>query len=169
MRSWPMVTLFRNAMHSELSSMIPADYWELGPKRISTATRVFTPIAMKPVEMALDMELHSPILTKPVKGKAAVETSLNMAHSIQSPSSYTSIIATPDLLMELFECDADGYPMEGLWVSKLNQGGQINDLTVYLRPYPAVTVLRNKAKELSETEEELSFLKDDYWELPKSA
>jgi hypothetical protein len=40
---------------------------------------------------------------------------------MQSPSSYTSIIATPDLLIELFDCDADGYPMEGMWIQKLNE------------------------------------------------
>jgi hypothetical protein len=50
----------------------------------------------------------------------------------------------------LFDCDADGYPMEGIWLQKLNDLGEINDLTVYLRPYPAVTVLRNRTKELGE-------------------
>jgi hypothetical protein len=29
MRSWPMVTLFRDAMYKELASSIPAEYWEL--------------------------------------------------------------------------------------------------------------------------------------------
>ena len=32
MRSWPMVTLFRDTMYKELSSGIPADFWELQPK-----------------------------------------------------------------------------------------------------------------------------------------
>jgi hypothetical protein len=54
------------------------------------------------------------------------------------------------LLVELFDCDADGYPTEGLWVQKLNQHGQINHLTVCPRPYPAVTVLGNMTKELGE-------------------
>src|SRR5262249_32839318 len=107
MRSWPMVKLFRNAMHKELSSVIPADYWELGPKPVSADKRVFTPIALKSIEMAPDVELHSPILAKSIKGKALVEIALKLAHSVQSASSYTSIIATPDLLVELFECDAD--------------------------------------------------------------
>ena len=39
--------------------------------------------------------------------------------------------------------------MEGIWIQKLNEAGQIYDLTVMLRPYPAVTVLRNKTKELA--------------------
>lgn len=168
MRSWPMVRLFRNAMYKSLSSLIPSDYWELGPRSVSVNKRVFTSIAMKSIEMAPDVELHSPILARSVKGKLSVKAALKMAHSIQSPSSYTSIIATPDLLIELFDCDADGYPMEGLWVSRLNEKGQVRDLTVYLRPYSAVTVLRNKAKALSQKAEEFSFLKDGYWELPKS-
>ena len=40
--------------------------------------------------------------------------------------------------------------MEGMWIQKLNEQGQIFDLTVMLRPYPAVTVLRNKTKALAE-------------------
>ena len=50
------------------------------------------------------------------------------------------------MVIELFDCDAAGNPMEGLWVSKLNDKGQVYDLTVYLRPYPSVEVLRSNAK-----------------------
>ena len=90
---------------------------------------------------------------------------MKLAHEVQSRSSYTSIIATPDLLIELFDCDADGYPMEGMWIQKLNEEGQIYDLTVMLRPYPAVTVLRNRTKELAEKRGVLGV---EYWELPAS-
>jgi hypothetical protein len=106
------------------------------------------------------------MLAKTVHGKAEVEAAVGLAHKIQSASSYRPIIATPDLLVELFDCDADGYPMEGLWVQKLNSGGQIHDLTVYLRPYPAVTVLRNMARELGERTGVLA--DSEYWELPAS-
>jgi hypothetical protein len=82
---------------------------------------------------------------------------------VQSRSSYTSIIATPNLIIELFDCDADGPPMEGLWIQKVNGSGQIRDLTVMLRPYPAVTALRNKAKDLFE---QRGMLGNEFWELP---
>jgi hypothetical protein len=166
MRSWPVVTLFRDAMYQALSGTIPDDYWELGPKRTEPAAhRKFTPIALKSIEMAPDMVLHSPMLAKSVAGRRLVEQAVSLAHEIQSPSSYTSIIATPELLIEVFDCDADGYPMEGMWVQKLNAEGQINDLTVMLRPYPAVTVLRNMTKELAEKR---GLLGDEYWNLPRS-
>ena len=164
-RPWPITKLFRDQMYKELSGKIPQDYWELEPKPNPAKPRVFTSIALKPIEMAPDMALHSPILAKSVSGKALVDDSLKLAHEVQSPSSYTSIIATPDLLIELFDCDADGYPMEGLWVQKLNSQGQIYDLTVMLRPFPAVTVLRNKAKDLAEKR---GFLGDEYWNLAKA-
>ena len=167
MRPWPVVTIFRNAMHEALSATIPADYWELQPKPVASgAPRKFTPIALKPIPLAADMVLHSPMLAKSVHGKEEVEAAVGLAHEIQSASSYTSIIATPDLLIELFDCNADGHPMEGLWVQKLNQQGHIDDLTVYLRPYPAVTVLRNMTKELGEKRGVL--LGQDYWQLAKS-
>jgi hypothetical protein len=66
--------------------------------------------------------------------------------------------------VELFDCDADGYPMEGIWLQQLNPNGQICELTVMLRPYPAVTVLRNRTKELAEKS---GLLDAGYWELAK--
>ena len=168
MRPWPIVTIFRNAMYEALSASIPRDFWELQPKPVNGGTpRKFTPIALKPIALAPDLELHSPMLARSVRNKAEVEAAVGLAHEIQSASSYTSIIATPDLLVELFDCDADGYPMEGLWLQRLNEHGQICELTVYLRPYPAVTVLRNRTKELGEKHGVL--VGREYWELPKSA
>jgi hypothetical protein len=166
MRSWPVVTLFRNAMYKALCAAIPQDYWELGPKPADAGTsRRFTPIALKSIETAPDMVLHSPILAKSVSGKQEVDDAVKLAHEVQSRSSYTSIVATPDLIIELFDRDADGYPMEGIWIQKLNERGQIYDLTVMLRPYPAVAVLRNKAKKVAETR---GILGQEYWELPAS-
>jgi len=164
MRPWPVVTLFRDAMHEALKGVIPEDYWSLGSKPSDAQQpRHFTPIALKPIEKAENLTLHSPMLAKSVAGKKEVEEAVGLAHQVQSRSSYTSIIATRELLIELFDCDADGYPMEGIWVQKLNGRGQIYDLTVYLRPYPAVTVLRNRTKELAD---EQGALRDSqYWEL----
>ena len=168
MRPWPIVTIFRDAMYKALSAAIPGDYWELQSKPVNHGTpRKFSPIALKPIALASDMVLHSPMLARSVSGKTEVEAAVGLAHEIQSASSYTSIIATPDLLIELFDCDADGFPMEGIWVQKLNEHGQINDLTVYLRPYPAVTVLRNRTKTLGEKRGLL--LEREYWELPEPA
>jgi hypothetical protein len=167
MRPWPIVTIFRDAMYKALSASIPGDYWELETKPVADGTpRKFTPIALKPIALSSDMVLHSPMLAKSVSGKAEVEAAVGLAHQVQSVSSYTSIVATPDLIVELFDCDADGYPMEGIWLQKLNERGQIRDLTVFLRPYPAVTVLRNRTRELGAQRGVL--LERDYWELPES-
>jgi len=163
MRAWPVVGLFRDAMYQALSDAIPPDHWELGPRSAPTgADRRFTPIALQPIEKASDLVLHSPMLAKSVTGEDAVVEAVEIAHEVQTRSSYTSIIATPELVIELFDCDADGYPMEGMWIQKLNAHGQISDLTVMLRPYPAVTVLRNKAKALADERGALP----DYWDLP---
>jgi hypothetical protein len=166
MRPWPVVTLFRNDMYELLADVIPAEFWELQPKPESSAPRQLTPIAMRSIESASDMVLHSPMLAKAVRGKNEVSEAVRIAHEVQSASSYTSIIATPDLLVELFDCDADGYPMEGMWIQKIDADGLVNDLTVYLRPYPAVTVLRNMAKGIAQRGEFLSGR--EYWELPES-
>jgi hypothetical protein len=167
MRSWPVVTLFRDAMYQLLSATIPQDYWELGPKPADAGgPRQFTSIALTSIETAPDMALHSPILAKSVSGKQAVDAALKLAHAVQTRSCYTSIVATPELIIEVFDCDADGHPMEGTWIQKLNGRGQIYDLTVMLRPYPAVTVLRNRAKDISDRQ---GILGKEFWELPASA
>jgi hypothetical protein len=130
MRPWPVVTIFRNAMHDALAAAIPESYWELQSKPAASAEpRRFTSIALKPIGLAADITLHSPMLAKAVRGRAEVEAALHLAHQIQSASSYASIIATPNLLIELFDCDADGHPMEGMWVQELNGQGEIEDLT----------------------------------------
>jgi len=49
----------------------------------------------KVIELASDIVLHSPML-RSVHGKVEVEAAVGLAHAIQSASSYTSIIATPD-------------------------------------------------------------------------
>jgi hypothetical protein len=164
MRPWPVVTIFREQMHERLTASISAEYWELGPRGEHVGNdRPLTPIALRPVEPAPDMVLHSPMLARSVSGKAEVAAAVGFAHEVQSKSSYTSIIATPEVLIELFDCDADGYPMEGLWVQNLNSEGKISELRVLLRPYPAVTVLRNMTRALAE---ENKFLAEpDYWEL----
>jgi hypothetical protein len=166
MRPWPVVTLFRDDMYQLLGNAIPSGSWELQPKPESAGPRQFTPIAMRHVESAPDMVLHSPMLAKAVHGEAEVAEAVRIAHEVQSPSSYTSIIATPNLLVELFDCDADGYPLEGMWIQRINADGLVNELSVYLRPYPAVTVLRNRAKQIAQEGKFLSGA--EYWELPRS-
>jgi hypothetical protein len=163
MRPWPVVTLFRDDMYQLLADVIPPDAWELQPKPALSGPRQFTPVAMRHIESAPDMVLHSPMLAKAVHGKDEVAEAVRIAHEVQSASSYTSIIATPELLVELFDCDADGYPMEGMWIQKINEDGLVNELSVYLRPYPAVTVLRNRAKQIAQQGKFLSG--DEYWEL----
>jgi hypothetical protein len=77
MRPWPVVTLFRNAMYQKLSATIPDDYWELGPKQAPVgAHRKLTSIALKPVEIAPAMVLHSPWRRTPIAVASAGGRSL---------------------------------------------------------------------------------------------
>jgi hypothetical protein len=165
MRPWPVVTLFRNDMYQLLAGEIPPASWELQPKPEHSGPRQFSPIAMRHIESAPDMVLHSPMLAKAVHGKDEVAEAVRIAHEVQSASSYTSIIATPEHLIELFDCDADGYPVEGMWIQRITTDGLVNELSVYLRPYPAVTVLRNRARQIAQDGKFLSGA--DYWELPR--
>jgi hypothetical protein len=165
MRPWPVSKLFRDAMYEIFGSSIPRESWELDPKPVAPSSRHFTKIALQHVELSPDIVLHSPMLAKSVSGKQQVERAVGLAHQIQSASSYTSIIATPDLIIELFDCDADGHPMEGMWIQKINSEGQVSDLSVFMRPWPAVTVLHDRTKAL---DEKLGGIGPEYWILTKS-
>jgi hypothetical protein len=67
------------------------------------------------------------------------------------------IEAAPDMVLHS--------PMLAKAAQRINADGLVNELTVYLRPYPAVTVLRNRAKRIAE---EGKFLGGaEYWELPR--
>jgi len=162
LRPWPVVNLLVQAVRERIGDRFPATAWELGPK--ADGGRVFTPIALGSLPPAPDMVLHSPILAKAVTGGEEVAEAVRLAHQVQSESSYTCVIATPDRVIELFDCDADGYPMEGIWDRRLNSDGQVTELSVYLRPFPAVTVLHFNAKTIAQRDGFLAG--EDYWELP---
>ncbi|RFZ90923.1 hypothetical protein D0C36_18415 [Mucilaginibacter conchicola] len=163
MRSWPFVTLFVDKMKERLYDLIPEDYWNLQPMDANAKPRVLSPIKLNDLPVADDLALHSPIFSKTLEGKEWVIKGLDAVHKIQAPSSYTSIIASPDMKIEVFDTDIDGNPAEGIWVSKINKYGEVYDLTVYLRPYPAVTVLRNKAKEANDKDPEQRERFESYW------
>ena len=155
MRPWPVTTVFRDAMYAELSEEIPEEAWELQPKSDDDGKpRQFTAISLNELKYSPNVVLHSPMLAKSVSGHDEVRESVRLAHEVQSASSYTTIIATTELVFELFDCDADGYPMEGVWLRKLDEAGEVTELSLFLRPYPAVPVLRDDTRELARVDGE---------------
>jgi hypothetical protein len=167
MRPWPVVTLFSDAMLKILSSQLPPDYWGLVTKG-DIKDRPHTAIAMRPLEMTEDAVLHSPILAKSIKGRKLAETTMKATQLVLGAMTYTSIIATPDLSVELFDSDMDGHLVEGMWISKLNERGQVHDLTGYLRPYPVVSLMRDKVKRIVEQTVVRSSELETLWDLPET-
>jgi hypothetical protein len=66
-----------------------------------------------------------------------------------------------DSLVEYWNCVIDGHLQQGIDVFELDDNGGVIDQTVWLRPWPAVTVLRDRAIAAN-----LPFLPAGYWLLP---
>jgi hypothetical protein len=64
-------------------------------------------------------------------------------------------------LVEYWNCVVDGHLQQGIDDIKLDGNGRVADQTVWLRPWPVVTVLRDQAIAAN-----LPFLPADYWRLP---
>jgi hypothetical protein len=61
-------------------------------------------------------------------------------------------------LVEYWNCVIDGYLQQGIDDFKLDGNGRVTDQTAWLRPWPVVTVLRDRA-----IASRPPFLPADYW------
>lgn len=161
MRPWVVVTLFVEALH--LPEEIKKEYLIPGPES-DMARQATTTVALKPMNQAENMILHSPLSAKPIEGKVLIGLTSKMIQTFQGPVSFTAIMASPDTQIELFDTSVDGYYIEGLRISQLNKQGEIVEVKVLVRPWPVVALLRNQARTFADKTEELSFLTTDFWE-----
>ncbi|WP_316829704.1 hypothetical protein [Pedobacter aquatilis] len=165
MRPWPIVSLFVTKMHERLFDLIPEEYWQVQAAGNPNEDHKFSPVKLVDLPFTEDLTLHSPIFGKALQGRDWVIKGLSTVHQIQSPSSYTSIIASPELKIEVFDCKIAAHAAEGIWVSKINPAGKVYDLTVYLRPYPVVSLLRERAKATAEQDPEQREYFKTYWDI----
>jgi hypothetical protein len=165
-RPWAIAANFRDTVLQVLADVVPLPAWQLDDGRApgpdpdaGVGQRPGGPLAL-----ARNVEFHSPLFTKTVCGQENVEALLGLIDAIQGPRTYVARLRSTGRLVEYWNCSIDGHRQQGLDVFKLDDRGMVTGLTVWLRPWPVVTVLRDRV-----IAAKLPFLTPDYWLLSPPA
>jgi SnoaL-like protein len=162
-RPWGVTANFRDAILRALAGVVPLPAWQLDDRKAS-APDPDAGAGARPggaLALAPDVAFHSAMLTKTLHGQENVEAYHKLIDGIQGTREYLARFTAADRLVEYWSCVIDGYLLQGIDVFKLDGHGRVTDQTAWLRPWPVVTVLRDRAIAAS-----LPFLTADYWRLP---
>jgi hypothetical protein len=162
-RPWGVTASFRDAILGVLADVVPFPAFQLdegkAPEPDPTAGVGLRPSG--PLPLAPNVALHSAMLTKTVHGQENVEAYQKLIDSIQGTRVYLARFTSAERLVEYWNCVVDGHLQQGIDEFKLDGNGRVTDQTVWLRPWPVVTVLRDRVMAA-----QLPFLTADYWRLP---
>jgi hypothetical protein len=160
LRSWGVVANFRDAMLRALADVVPLAAWQLDDGKTpppdpdaGVGQRPGGPLPLAP-----DVAFHSPMLTKTAYGEQNVEDIHKLIGGIQGPRTYLARITTENTVTEYWNCVIQGHLQQGIDVFELDAQGQVANQTVWLRPWPVVTILRDAA-----IAGQLPSLPVDYW------
>src|SRR5215469_8825031 len=163
LRSWGVVANFRDTLLRALSDVVPLTAWLLGDGKTppvdpdsGVGQRPGDPLAL-----ASDVAFHSPMLTKTARGEQDVRDIHKLIGGIQGPRAYHARITTDNALIEYWTCVIQGHAQQGIDVFELDTQRRVVNQTVWLRPWPVVTFLRDNA-----IAGQLPSLPADFWLLP---
>ena len=162
-RPWGVAANFRDAMLRELADVIPLPAWQLDDQK-AAAPDPDAGAGQRPggpLPLAPDVAYHGAVLTKTVYGQENVEAIHHLIDGIQGERSYLARFTSADRLVEYWNSVIDGHLQQGVEVFKLDGDGRVTDQTVWLRPWPVVALLRDRA-----IAAQPRFLPADYWRLP---
>jgi hypothetical protein len=162
-RPWGVTANFRDGILPALAGSVPLPAWQLDDRK-APAPDPGTGAGQRPggpLPLAPDAALHDAMLTKTLHGQQNVEAYHQLMAGIQGPRAYLARFTVAGRLVEYWNCVIDGHLLQGIDDFKLDGHGRVADQTVWLRPWPVVTVLRDQAIAAS-----LPFLPADYWRLP---
>jgi hypothetical protein len=162
-RPWGVAASFRDGILPALADIVPLSAWQLDDGKVpapdpgaSARQRPGGPLALSP-----DVALHSAVLTKTLHGQENVEAYHRLIDGIQGPREYLARFTPAGRVVEYWSCVIDGHLLQGIDGFRFDDSGRVTDQTVWLRPWPVVTMLRDRAIAAS-----LPFLTADYWRLP---
>jgi hypothetical protein len=162
-RPWAVTANFRDGILPALAGVVPLPAWQLDDRQAcapdpdaGAGQRPGGPLTLAP-----DVAFHGAILTKTLRGQEHVEAYRELIDGIQGTREYLARFTPPGGLVEYWSCVIDGHLLQGIDDFKLDGNGRVSHQTVWLRPWPVVTVLRDRAIAAG-----LPFLTSDYWRLP---
>jgi hypothetical protein len=163
LRSWGVVANFRDTMLRALADAVPLAAWQLDEGKTpppdpaaGVGQRTGGPLPLAP-----NAAFHSPMLTKTAYGQQNVEDIHKLIGGIQGVRTYLARFTSEHKITEYWNCVIDGHLQQGIDVFELDTLGRVVNQTVWLRPWPVVTILRDAA-----IAGQLPSLPADYWLLP---
>jgi hypothetical protein len=160
-RPWGVTANFRDGVHRGLADVVPPRAWQLDDGK----ALVLDPGAGQrpggPLPLAPDVAFHSAVLTQTLYGQENVDIYQKLVDAIQGARTYLARFTSAGRLVEYWNCVIDGHLLQGIEVFRLDGSGRVTDQTVWLRPWPVVAVLRDRAIAAG-----LPFLPAEYWRLP---
>jgi hypothetical protein len=100
--------------------------------------------------LAEDVVFHSPVVHTPQRGKAIATMYLRGALHVLNSEHFRyerEIVGERDAVLE-FATEVDGIHVNGVDLIRWNDGGQIVDFKVMLRPLKAINIVHQKMGEL---------------------
>jgi hypothetical protein len=162
-RPWGVTASFRDGILPALAGAVPLPDWQLDDGK-APAPDPDAGAGQRPggaLGLSPDVAFHSAVLTKTLHGQQDVEAYHRLIDGIQGTREYLARFTAADRLVEYWNCVIDGHLLQGIDVFQFDGNGRVTDQTVWLRPWPVVTVLRDRAIAAA-----LPFLTADHWRLP---
>jgi SnoaL-like domain len=164
-RPWGVTANFRDGVHRSLADVVPVPAWQLDELE-SAAPAPDSGVGQRPggdLVLAEDIAFHSAVLTKTLHGDEDVGDYHKVIDGILGPRAFRTRCTPTGRLVEYWSCVVDGHLLQGVDDYHLDDNGLVTDQTVWLRPWPVVTVLRDRVIAAG-----LPFLTADHWRLPAS-
>jgi hypothetical protein len=162
-RPWGVAANFRDTVLHALADVVPLPAWQLGDGE-AAAPEPDAGVGHRPggpLALVSDVAYRSPLFAEPIYGRENVEALQRVIDGIQGARTYVARIVSAQRLVEYWDCTIEGYAQQGIDVFKLDDEGRVNDQTTWLRPWPVVTLLRDRV-----IASKLPVLPRDYWLLP---
>jgi SnoaL-like domain len=93
-----------------------------------------------------DVVLHSPVLFRGFEGRETVSTVLTHVAATLENFSYTDEVAEGDTVVLRFKATVGDRELEGIDFLELDDEGNVRELTVFMRPFSALTAFNEQMK-----------------------
>lgn len=93
-----------------------------------------------------DVVLHSPVLFRGFEGRDTVSAVLTQVAATLANFSYTDELAEGDTVVLRFKATVGDRELEGIDFLELDGEGKVRELTVFMRPFSALTAFNEQMK-----------------------
>jgi SnoaL-like domain len=93
-----------------------------------------------------DVVLHSPVLFRGFEGRDTVVTVITHVAATLENFSYTDELAEGSTVVLRFKATVGDRELEGIDFLELDEDGRVRELTVFMRPFSALTAFNERMK-----------------------